>query len=216
MAERTIDPERHAESVRAWDMLLQRPSPCLYGRLTPDGGVRLVLPHPGQWTGGRETWPTLSAFVAHARGQGRACAVLTAWVEPQKGKGVFGGGMCFPDGVVVAGPGWTWETAEAFEREADGRGFFLLRWFPAPEPRPRQAARPAKPAEPKPEQASGAGQGSAFYATAGIQPDGTLQEIGGEGRTWPSVKAFHEARGWRAGTLVTYYPADFGKAAGAL
>ncbi len=54
-------------------------------------------------------------------------------------------------------------------------------------------------------------QGSAFFAVAGVQPDGTLQEIGGEGRTWPSEDAFHRERGWRAGTVVRYYPADFGR-----
>ena len=53
--------------------------------------------------------------------------------------------------------------------------------------------------------------GGAFYAVAGIMPDGTLREIGGEGRTWPSEDAFHEARGWRAGTVVRYWPADFGR-----
>ena len=52
--------------------------------------------------------------------------------------------------------------------------------------------------------------GGAFYAVAGIMPDGTLREIGGEGRTWPSEADYHKARGWRAGTVVTYYPADFG------
>ena len=55
------------------------------------------------------------------------------------------------------------------------------------------------------------GQGSAFFAVAGIQPDGTLREIGGKGRTWPSLEAFHRERGWRAGTVVRYYPADFGR-----
>ena len=58
------------------------------------------------------------------------------------------------------------------------------------------------------------GQGDAFFAVAGVMPDGTLREIGGTGeqqRTWPSVEAFHEARGWRAGTVVTYYPPDFSR-----
>ncbi|MCR5260046.1 MAG: hypothetical protein K6E40_18105 [Desulfovibrio sp.] len=54
-------------------------------------------------------------------------------------------------------------------------------------------------------------QESAFYATAGVQPDGTLQEIGGEGRTWPDEAAYHRARGWRAGTVVHYFPADFSR-----
>lgn len=53
--------------------------------------------------------------------------------------------------------------------------------------------------------------GGAFYAVAGIMPDGTLREIGGEGRTWPSLEDYHRARGWRGGTVVTYYPPDFGK-----
>lgn len=55
------------------------------------------------------------------------------------------------------------------------------------------------------------GQDSAFFAVAGVMPDGTLREIGGTGeqqRTWPSVEAFHKARGWKAGTLVYYFPAD--------
>ena len=57
-------------------------------------------------------------------------------------------------------------------------------------------------------------QGDAFYAVAGIMPDGTLREIGGTGpepRSWPNVEAYHEARGWRAGTVVTYYPPDFSR-----
>ena len=53
-----------------------------------------------------------------------------------------------------------------------------------------------------------AAQGSAFYAVAGVQKDGSLQEIGGEGRTWRTLEDFHRERGWRAGTVVTYYPAD--------
>lgn len=55
------------------------------------------------------------------------------------------------------------------------------------------------------------GQDSAFFAVAGVMPDGTLREIGGTGpepRTWASVDAYHEARGWKAGTLVYYFPAD--------
>ena len=58
----------------------------------------------------------------------------------------------------------------------------------------------------------GHGQEGAFYAVAGVQKDGTLQEIGGEGRTWRTLEDFHRERGWRAGTVVTYYPADFDKA----
>ena len=58
------------------------------------------------------------------------------------------------------------------------------------------------------------GQGSAFFAVAGVQPDGTLQEIGGKGRTWPSEAEYHRERGWRAGTVVRYYPADFGRQEG--
>jgi hypothetical protein len=57
----------------------------------------------------------------------------------------------------------------------------------------------------------GHGQEGAFYAVAGVQKDGTLQEIGGEGRTWRTLEDFHRERGWRAGTVVTYYPADFGR-----
>ena len=57
------------------------------------------------------------------------------------------------------------------------------------------------------------GQGSAFFGVAGVQPDGTLHEIGGEGRTWASEADYHRERGWRAGTLVFYFPADFDKAA---
>jgi len=53
--------------------------------------------------------------------------------------------------------------------------------------------------------------GSAFFATAGIQPDGSLREIGGQGRTWASEEDFHRERGWRAGTVVRYYPANFDK-----
>lgn len=55
-------------------------------------------------------------------------------------------------------------------------------------------------------------EGGAFYAVAGIMPDGTLREIGGEGRTWPSEDAYHEARGGMAGTVVRYYPPDAGTA----
>lgn len=54
--------------------------------------------------------------------------------------------------------------------------------------------------------------GSAFFATAGIQPNGSLREIGGQGRTWASEEDFHRERGWRAGTVVRYFPADFDKA----
>lgn len=45
----------------------------------------------------------------------------------------------------------------------------------------------------------GHGQEGAFYAVAGVQKDGTLQEIGGEGRTWRTLEDFHRERGWRAG-----------------
>lgn len=54
--------------------------------------------------------------------------------------------------------------------------------------------------------------GSAFFAVAGIQRDGSLREIGGTGRTWASEEDYHRERGWRAGTVVRYYPADFDKA----
>ena len=53
--------------------------------------------------------------------------------------------------------------------------------------------------------------GSAFFAVAGIQPNGSLREIGGQGRTWASEEDYHRERGWRAGTVVRYFPADFDK-----
>ena len=54
--------------------------------------------------------------------------------------------------------------------------------------------------------------GNAFFATAGVQADGSLREIGGTGRTWANEAEFHRERGWRAGTVMHYYPADFDKA----
>ncbi len=66
----------------------------------------------------------------------------------------------------------------------------------------------------EPLQAAGASNGetgSAFFAVAGIMPDGTLREIGGQGRTWAREEDYHRERGWRAGTVVRYYPADFDK-----
>ena len=53
------------------------------------------------------------------------------------------------------------------------------------------------------------GQDSAFFAVAGVMPDGTLREIGGKGRTWKTQDEFHKARGWMAGTLLKYFPATF-------
>ncbi len=45
----------------------------------------------------------------------------------------------------------------------------------------------------------------ARFADACVLPDGTVREYGGKLRTWPSVEAFHTARGWRAAAL--FFPA---------
>ena len=44
------------------------------------------------------------------------------------------------------------------------------------------------------------------YADAYVLPDGTVHEYGGQGRTWASEAAYHEARGWRAGAL--FFPVN--------
>lgn len=46
----------------------------------------------------------------------------------------------------------------------------------------------------------------ARYADAYVLEDGTVHEYGGQCRTWPSVEAFHEARGWRAAAL--FFPVN--------
>ena len=45
----------------------------------------------------------------------------------------------------------------------------------------------------------------ARFADACVLPDGTVREYGGQFRKWPSVEAFHRARGWKAGAL--FFPA---------
>ncbi len=56
-------------------------------------------------------------------------------------------------------------------------------------------------------QSEGRAQESAYYVCAGVQPDGTLQEIGGEGRTWPDEEAFRKMAGARGLSLVRWRPA---------
>ena len=51
--------------------------------------------------------------------------------------------------------------------------------------------------------------GSEFYGAAVVMEDGTLREIGGRGRTWKTQDEFHKARGWKAGTVLKYFPAWF-------
>lgn len=46
----------------------------------------------------------------------------------------------------------------------------------------------------------------ARFADAYVLGDGTVHEYGGQCRTWPSVEAFHEARGWRAAAL--FFPVN--------
>lgn len=43
-----------------------------------------------------------------------------------------------------------------------------------------------------------------------VMPDGTVQEFGGQGRTWPSVDAFHEAKGMQEARLIVHYAGDGG------
>lgn len=43
-----------------------------------------------------------------------------------------------------------------------------------------------------------------------VMPDGTVQEFGGQGRTWSSVDTFHEARGMQEARLIVHHAGDVG------
>lgn len=57
-------------------------------------------------------------------------------------------------------------------------------------------------------------EAGARYADAYVLEDGTVHEYGGQCRTWPSVEAFHQARGWRAAAL--FFPAGVCRGADAV
>lgn len=50
--------------------------------------------------------------------------------------------------------------------------------------------------------------GAGFFGVGVVMPDGTVQEFGGEGRTWPSVEAFHADRAGREANLILHFPAE--------
>lgn len=49
---------------------------------------------------------------------------------------------------------------------------------------------------------------SCFFATGCLQADGTVTELGGQGRTWTSRKAFLAERRGKAATLIETFPCE--------
>lgn len=106
-------------------------SACLFGMARKDGEV---IP----WMDGAPPWPCMEAFLADARGKGKATALL----ECRRGEGHFGTGVVLPSGVVVEAEGRRrrWGSVRAFLKDAGTMGACLVRWCPAR--RTRRAASP--------------------------------------------------------------------------
>ena len=47
-----------------------------------------------------------------------------------------------------------------------------------------------------------------FFGVGIAMPDGTVQEFGGKGRKWSSVRAFHADRAGREASLIVHFPAE--------
>ena len=106
-------------------------SACLFGMAREDGAV---VP----WMDGASPWPCMEAFLADARGRGKATALL----ECRQGEGHFGTGVVLPSGVVVEAEGRRrrWGSERAFLKAAGTMGACLVRWNPV-----RRTRRPASP-----------------------------------------------------------------------